>query len=90
MAPSFLHDVGWPYGRRDMHYRPELIPPEFVHPYAAKAMVIGQSRLSDAGGCNAEFFNALDEGGSQERRPDSDRGLREGTRRCLPALRHRG
>jgi hypothetical protein len=30
----FLHDVGWPYGRRDLYHTPESIPKEFRHPYA--------------------------------------------------------
>jgi hypothetical protein len=25
----FFHDVGRPYGRRDMYYQPETVPPEF-------------------------------------------------------------
>lgn len=30
----FLHDVGWPTGRRDMYYAPERIPPAFRHAHA--------------------------------------------------------
>ncbi len=30
----FLHDVSRPYGRRDMYYLPDTIPPSYVHPYA--------------------------------------------------------
>ncbi len=29
----FLHDVGWPYGRRDLYYDPEQIPEEYRQPY---------------------------------------------------------
>ncbi|KJC61301.1 hypothetical protein UP10_09645 [Bradyrhizobium sp. LTSPM299] len=29
----FLHDVGWPCGRRDMYYAPEQIPAEHRHPH---------------------------------------------------------
>ena len=28
-----MHDVGWPYGRRDLYYAPEQIPEEFRQPY---------------------------------------------------------
>ena len=28
-----LHDVGWPYGRRDLYYEPDRIPAEFRQPY---------------------------------------------------------
>jgi hypothetical protein len=59
----FLHDVGWPYGRRDMYYQPETIPPEFVQPHAARGIVAGRSELSDTGGINAERLNAAHEGG---------------------------
>ncbi len=59
----FLHDVGWPYGRRDMYYLPETIPAEFFRPNARKGMIPGQSELVDEGGVNPRFFNALSEGG---------------------------
>ena len=29
----FLHDIGWPSGRRDMYYAPDQIPEAFRHPY---------------------------------------------------------
>src|SRR5450432_3610884 len=32
----FFHDVSKPYGRRDMYYQPDLIPPEFRHAYEQK------------------------------------------------------
>ena len=28
------HDVGWPYGRRDLYYAPEQIPEEYRQPWA--------------------------------------------------------
>jgi len=59
----FLHDVGWPYGRRDMYYAPERIPPEFRQPCAQAGIVWGQSPLSDATPFNAKHWNALEEGG---------------------------
>lgn len=59
----FLHDVGWPYGRRDLYYQPETIPAEFRRPYAKKGMIRGQSSLLEVGGTNAEFMNAVEEGG---------------------------
>ena len=33
----FLHDVGWPCGRRDMYYAPGQIPAEFRHPHSFNA-----------------------------------------------------
>ncbi|KIU44012.1 MULTISPECIES: class I SAM-dependent methyltransferase [Bradyrhizobium] len=34
---AFLHDVGWPCGRRDMYYAPEQIPAEYRHPHSFDA-----------------------------------------------------
>jgi len=58
----FLHDVGWPYARRDLYYDPTSIPPEFRQPYARKGMHPDQSRLLDSGGMNPNLCNALEEG----------------------------
>lgn len=59
----FLHDVDWPYGRRDLYYQPETIPTEFRHPYAQKGMIRGRNALAEAGGLNRTYMNALVEGG---------------------------
>ncbi len=58
----FLHDVGWPYGRRDLYYDPDTIPPEQRQPYANAGVVPGQSVLVPGGGYNAHCFNAIEEG----------------------------
>lgn len=60
-----LHDVGWPYGRRDMYYFPESIPEPFRKPYAQKGMLQGQSELLEHGGLNDFMFNAVHEHGEQ-------------------------
>lgn len=59
----FFHDVGWPYGRRDMYYQPEQIPAKFLLPFAAKGIVYGKSELSGDSEFNADLYNALREGG---------------------------
>jgi hypothetical protein len=59
----FLHDVAWPYARRDMYYAPERIPPEHRQPHARLGIIPGQSRLSADVGFNATLANALEEGG---------------------------
>lgn len=59
----FLHDVCWPYGRRDMYFVPESIPKKFRHPYAKKGIVFGQSELSPDSGDNAGHYNVVFEGG---------------------------
>jgi predicted O-methyltransferase YrrM len=59
----FFHDVGRPYGRRDMYYQPETIPPEYRLEYERKGIVRGKSQLADAAGSNRVHFNAVREGG---------------------------
>jgi len=59
----FLHDVGWPYGRRDMYYLPETIPDKYRHPYAKKGIVQGQTKLAEAAGINSHINNVEYEGG---------------------------
>lgn len=59
----FFHDVGRPYGRRDMYYQPETVPPEFRQEYERKGIVRGQSKLADSEGSNRIHFNAVREGG---------------------------
>jgi cephalosporin hydroxylase len=58
-----LHDVAWPYGRRDLYYAPETIPAEFRHPYRQAGMRPGRRSLLDSGGLNATMNNAENEGG---------------------------
>ena len=59
-----LHDVAWPYGRRDLYYNPDAIPPEHRHPWRRAGLRRGQSALVDGGsGVNAELANAEHEGG---------------------------
>ena len=61
----FLHDVGWPYGRRDLYHDPDDIPEEDRHPFKRQGMVPGQSRLVDRGGLNYYFNNAVHEHGKR-------------------------
>jgi cephalosporin hydroxylase len=58
-----LHDVGWPYGRRDLYYAPEQIPEEFRQPYTQGGMLPGESALLAQGGLNPTMYNADHEGG---------------------------
>ena len=58
-----LHDVLWPYGRRDLYYAPERIPAEFRHAYAQAGMNPGQAGLHPTKGLNPRMFNAEQEGG---------------------------
>lgn len=59
----FLHDVSWPYGRRDMYYVPGSIPQPFCHPYAQKGIERGVSELTRNAIVNSHLHNAIYEGG---------------------------
>jgi hypothetical protein len=59
---TFLHDVDWPYGRRDMYYAPDRVPDERRHPHARLGIVQGRSELLRKG-INHEVLNATHEGG---------------------------
>jgi len=61
----FLHDVGWPWARRDLYYAPERIPAQFRHPYSWDHGVTRNNPNAIVGGfrgCGA-FAVALHEGG---------------------------
>jgi cephalosporin hydroxylase len=58
-----LHDVLWPYGRRDLYYAPERIPAEFRQPNAQAGINPGMKRLHRSKGLNPNHWNAEEEGG---------------------------
>lgn len=58
-----LHDVGWPYGRRDLYYAPERIPEPERQPHARRGIALGEVELAASGGYNSRHCNALREGG---------------------------
>jgi cephalosporin hydroxylase/glycosyltransferase involved in cell wall biosynthesis len=62
-----LHDVLWPYGRRDLYYEPARIPEEFRQPHERRGMKPGQAELlpPDEGGINPTLHNATTEGGAR-------------------------
>lgn len=67
LAPGgsvFLHDVRWPYARRDMYYEPKRIPGRFRHPYKRMGIAPGVMKLVPEG-INSEYCNAVYEGGSR-------------------------
>jgi SAM-dependent methyltransferase len=59
----FLHDIGWPYGRRDMYYQPATIPAEYRNQPTRQGIQKGKSRLLPQGGLNAGHYNAVEEFG---------------------------
>ena len=58
-----LHDVAWPYGRRDMYHDPGTIPKQWRKPYARKGLLPGSDALAEHGGCNRHLCNAVHEEG---------------------------
>jgi|HubBroStandDraft_6_1064221.scaffolds.fasta_scaffold06201_3 GT2 family glycosyltransferase/glycosyltransferase involved in cell wall biosynthesis len=55
-----LHDVGWPYGRRDLYYDPSAIPEAHRQPHARGGIVPRRVELGP--GLNDHLENALLEG----------------------------
>jgi hypothetical protein len=63
---AFLHDVGWPCGRRDAYYAPGQIPAAHRQPYDYDGgAVLGDTRLAAGRGFRGQgsFAFAVDEGG---------------------------
>ena len=58
----FLHDIGWPYARRDMYYDPENIPGYFRQAHERGGVLPTQSSLSPTNGFNTHFEHAIYEG----------------------------
>ncbi|MEO1335582.1 MAG: hypothetical protein AAFV29_08050, partial [Myxococcota bacterium] len=58
-----LHDIDWPYGRRDLYYDPANIPPEYRQPYARAGLIPGISETKPKQGLNDHLDNATHEGG---------------------------
>lgn len=53
-----LHDIGWPYARRDLYYNPETIPAEYRNRYDKKGIKYGYNELQDDG-INGNLCNAI-------------------------------
>jgi hypothetical protein len=58
-----LHDVAWPYGRRDLYYDVDSIPEEHRQPCAKGGISPTASELLPRGGFNAHLMHAVLEGG---------------------------
>lgn len=59
----FLHDVAWPFARRDMYYAPARIPGPDRHPYAKGGVVPTKAKLVQGDGLAPELYKAQHEGG---------------------------
>jgi cephalosporin hydroxylase len=62
-----LHDVGWPYGRRDLYYDPDNVPAEHQQPWRRAGIQRGRSELAQSAnsGMNGSLANAEHDGGPQ-------------------------
>ncbi|MBV9951368.1 MAG: class I SAM-dependent methyltransferase, partial [Acidimicrobiia bacterium] len=58
-----MHDVLWPYGRRDLYYAPDTIPEEFRQPHRKAGMRPDRKKLLPKWGVNPDMHNAEVEGG---------------------------
>lgn len=58
-----LHDVAWPYGRRDLYYDVESIPVAHRQPCARGGISPTAAELLPRGGFNAHLMHAVLEGG---------------------------
>jgi hypothetical protein len=54
-----VHNVGWPYGRRDAYTDPETIPEAYRHPHQQKGVVPGENDLAETGGLFADRHHAI-------------------------------
>ncbi|MDP9071715.1 MAG: class I SAM-dependent methyltransferase [Actinomycetota bacterium] len=64
-ALVFVHDIGWPCGRRDMYYSPKSLAPDVVHPFTYDHGVTLGCSKAVKGGHRGEgrFAWAVEEGG---------------------------
>ncbi len=60
-----LHDIGWPYGRRDLYYHPDRIPAIDRHPYRRGGLLNNQSELEPFIGLNPHLCHAIYEYGEK-------------------------
>lgn len=61
----FIHDVGWPYGRRDLYYDPATVPEQYRQPHEKKGILPNKSELVADRGLNTVLWNASHEGGER-------------------------
>ena len=55
----FLHDLGWPYARRDVYYNPENIPNDYRQPYKKLGLHPQVANLKENGAFNHSLNNSI-------------------------------
>lgn len=61
----FVHDISWPYGRRDLYYDPAQIPNEYRHGFRVGGLLPNRSELCGNAGMNTSLHHACHEGGGR-------------------------
>ncbi|GAB3579199.1 hypothetical protein GCM10027445_47380 [Amycolatopsis endophytica] len=64
-AVIVLHDVLWPWSRRDLYYLPSLLAPEDRHPASSEGPTVWHDGLSRAGFVGLGAFTAAQEAGGE-------------------------
>jgi hypothetical protein len=59
---AILHDVAWPYDRRDQYCNPDEIPEQHRHPFKRGGLSPDQASPLDRGGLHASGYHALEAG----------------------------
>jgi len=54
-----IHDVDWPYARRDLYYHPDNIPEAFRMPYLQRGLNPDSKDMMDQGGLNPHLYNSI-------------------------------
>jgi hypothetical protein len=57
---AILHDVGWPYDRRDQYCNPDAIPEQYRQPFRRGGLSPSQPDPIDGGGMHASGYHALE------------------------------
>jgi hypothetical protein len=57
---TFIHDMDWPFGRRDLYYNPDSIPEEYRQPFRRGGLIPGQAELSETGGAYIAYNAVLE------------------------------
>jgi hypothetical protein len=54
-----VHQIGWPYGRRDGYFNPETIPEEYRQPCKKQGIAPGAASFADKGGLFPERYHSI-------------------------------
>jgi len=60
-----MHDVDWPYSRRDLYYNPADIPEEYRQSYTRGGLMLGENKPIEDSGLNQLNYHATKEGGER-------------------------